>query len=67
MSVHTKYKHNKAIYNHSQTYLTYKSLFKMAYKIIQNNNITLNTKEIVIQNRTQAGQCMLNYGDQYPG
>ena len=45
MSVHTKYKYNKAIYNHSQPCLTYKSLFKIIYKRIQNNNITLNTEK----------------------
>ena len=51
MSVlHTKYKYNQAISNHSQSCLTYKSLFKIKYKIIPNNNFTLNTKKHIYKN-----------------
>ena len=50
MNVHTKYKYNKTIYNHSQPCLTYKSLFKIIYKRIQNNNITLNTEKKLQKN-----------------
>ena len=50
MSVHSKYKYNEAIYNHSQPWLTYKSQFKIIYKGMHNNNRTLNIEKKASKN-----------------